>query len=275
MTTSLKPARDAPTLLLAAARAVEAGARLFRQGRGHVGALIEKGDRDFATVVDVRIEEAIRASLSADVAGIPFLGEEEGGASLDQDPLWVLDPIDGTVNFARGSPLCAISLALIEQGQPRLAVVDLPLLGERFVAMEGAGTYLNGRQIRVSSVGRLAEATVAITDFAVGAKAHAENRAHLELMRALSADALRIRMHGSEAVDLAWVACGRVDAAVMLASLPWDVSGGVLLVREAGGHVYEAGGGEHRARSSATIASTPGLREILVEAIAAARHGSD
>lgn len=257
-------------LLLAAERAVEQGARLLRQGRSHVGALIAKGDRDFATEVDVRIEEAVKAMLTVDVPGIPFLGEEEGGVTLDEGILWVLDPIDGTVNFAHGSPLCAISLALLEDGQPTLAVVDLPLLGERYVAAKGAGAYLNGQRIQVSGVNRLAEATIGMADFAVGSTARAENGVHRELIRTLASQALRIRMHGSEAVDLAWLACGRLEAALMLSSLPWDVSGGILLVREAGGAVYDTSGAPHVSRSTSTLASAPRLQEPIVRLVGAA-----
>jgi myo-inositol-1(or 4)-monophosphatase len=199
--------------LLAAERAVSAGARMLRQGRSHVGALIAKGDRDFATAVDVGIEEAVKEMLSGQLPGIPFLGEEEGGAAvLEQGLLWVLDPIDGTVNFMHGSPLCAISLALVEDGQPRLAVVDLPLMGERYVAARGGGAYLNGRPIRVSAVRELRDAAVGMADFSVGSEAEEENHVHLELVRALALQALRIRVHGSEGVDLAWLAAGRLDA---------------------------------------------------------------
>jgi myo-inositol-1(or 4)-monophosphatase len=262
--------RPPTALLLVAERAVTEGARLLRQGRSHVGALVAKGDRDFATAVDVAIEGAIKGILTADAPEIPFLGEEAGGATIDEGILWILDPIDGTVNFAHGSPLCAISLALVEDGRPTLAVVDLPLLGERYLAASGAGAYRNGDRIQVSKVNRLAEATVGMSDFAVGSDAKPENPVHLELTRALASQALRIRMHGSEAVDLAWLACGRLDATVMLASRPWDVSGGVLLVREAGGIVVEAGGAPHLSRSASTLASAPALQEPLVRLVAEA-----
>ena len=257
-------------MLLTAERAVEAGARMLRQGRSHVGALIAKGDRDFATAVDLRIEETVKAMLGAELPGVPFLGEEGGGAKLDEGRLWVLDPIDGTVNFAHGSPLCAISLALVEDGRPTLAVVDLPLLGERYVAASGAGTYRNGHRVRISQVDSLAEATIGMSDFAVGSNAEAETGVHLELTRTLATQALRVRMHGSEAVDLAWLASGRLDASVMLSSLPWDVSGGVLLVREAGGRVFCADGTPHGLGSESTLASTPELRESLVQIVGAA-----
>ncbi len=248
---------------------------MLRQGRSHVGALIAKGDRDFATAVDVAIEEEVKAILAADVPGVPFLGEEEGGSTLDQGALWILDPIDGTVNFAHGSPLCAISLALVENGQPTLAVVDLPLLGERYVAASGAGAFRNGRRIEVSGVDRLAEATVGMSDFAVGRKAETENGVHLELTRALASQALRVRMHGSEAVDLAWLACGRLDASIMLSSPPWDVSAGVLLVREAGGLVHSADGAPHVAGSESTLASTPVLLDPVVGLVRGAAAAAD
>jgi myo-inositol-1(or 4)-monophosphatase len=256
--------RDRVEALLAAERAVSAGARMLGQGRSHVGALIAKGDRDFATAVDVAIEEAVREILAEELPGIPFLGEEEGGARLEEGVLWVLDPIDGTVNFMHGSPLCAISLALVEDGQPTLAVVDLPLMGERYVAARGAGAYLNGQPIAVSPVDRLHDAAVGMADFSVGSEAEEENRVHLELVRALAVQALRVRVHGSEAVDLAWLAAGRVDATLMLSNLPWDVSGGVLLVREAGGVVFDRDGEPHTVSSQYTLASTPGLVDPLV-----------
>jgi myo-inositol-1(or 4)-monophosphatase len=245
---------------------------MLRQGRSNVGALIAKGDRDFATAVDVAIEEAVKQMLREELPEIPFLGEEEGGPSLAEGVLWVLDPIDGTVNFTRESPLCSISLALVEDGQPTLAVVDLPLLGERYVAARGSGAFLNARPIRVSSVTRLRDATVGMADFAVESTAEGRNRIQLEIVRALAIDALRVRVHGSEALDLAWVAAGRLDAAVMLSNLPWDVSGGILLVREAGGVAFDGDAAEHGPRSEYTLASTPALREPLVAIVSDARN---
>jgi len=112
-------------LLLAAERAVDSGADILRHGRAHIGALIGKGDRDFATSVDLQIESAIRALLADADRRIPFLGEEGGGERAARAS-WVLDPIDGTINFSRDSPLCTISLSLVVEGQPVLGVVDAP-----------------------------------------------------------------------------------------------------------------------------------------------------
>jgi myo-inositol-1(or 4)-monophosphatase len=255
------------TRLLAAERAVDQGSALLRQGRSHVGTLIAKGDRDFATSVDLQVEDTIKAALRDLTPDVPFLGEEHLGAPLGSGPVWVLDPIDGTVNFSRGSPLCGISLALLQDGRPRLAFVDLPFLSERYVAIEGAGAFLNGRPIRCAPVTSLPEAVVGLSDFSVGHDAPTENPLHLALVARLARTALRVRLHGSEAVDLAWMACGRLGATIMLSNLPWDVSGGVLLVREAGGVVVDLDGTPHTPASRGTVGCAPGLLEPLLDLI--------
>jgi myo-inositol-1(or 4)-monophosphatase len=254
---------SAPGLLLTAEHAVDQGAGILRQGRSHIGALIAKGDRDFATDVDMHIESAVKASLAAATPQIPFLGEEEDGAPADGRPRWVLDPIDGTINFSKDSPLCAISLSLVLGGQPVLGIVDTPLLAERFVARQGGGAYLNGARITVSEVPGLHEAMVGLADFKVGVGSEEENRVHLALLSGLARRCLRVRMHGSAALDLAWLAAGRLHATAMLSNLPWDVTAGLLLVREAGGTVYDYDGSSHDESSRYTIASDAALVEPL------------
>lgn len=221
-------------LLLIAGAAVDSAARLLVQGRSHLGGLIAKGDRDYASRVDFQIEDAIRDTLARATRDIPFLGEERGGR-LDAPLLWVLDPVDGTTNFIKGSPLCAISLALLSDGQPIFGIVDLPLLGERYVARAGAGAYLNGTRLHMPDVHRLADAVVGVTDFAVADDRLVENPIHVALLARLAPQALGVRAHGSAALDLAWLAAGRLSASMMLSNRAWDVSAGVLLAREAGG----------------------------------------
>lgn len=257
-------------LLLAAEHAVDVGAQTLCQGRSHIGALIGKGDRDFATDVDLRIESEIKASLAQATPEIPFLGEEENGARLGHTR-WVLDPIDGTINFARDSPLCSISLSLVIGGQPVLGIVDAPLLGERFIARQGGGAYLNGVRISVAEVSGLREAIVGVADFKVGVGSEEENRVHLAVLARLARESLRVRMLGSAALDLAWLAAGRLNATLMLSNLPWDVTAGLLLVREAGGVVFDYDGSPHDADSRYTLASVPSLvepvRKIVAEAM--------
>ena len=260
-------AASATGLLLSAERAVDIGARILRQGRAHIGALIAKGDRDFATNVDLQIESAIKTSLAKAAPQIPFLGEEQGGGGDLDRTQWVLDPIDGTVNFARESPLCTISLSLVMDGQPVLGIVDAPLLGERFIAQRGAGTYLNGDRIVVSRVEGLNEAIVGVADFKVGVGSAEENRVHLAVLARLARRSLRVRMHGSAALDLAWLAAGRLNATLMLSNLPWDVTAGLLLVREAGGLVFDYDGSDHNAASRCTIASEPSLADQICQIV--------
>ncbi|MFN8202355.1 MAG: inositol monophosphatase family protein [Solirubrobacteraceae bacterium] len=262
------PTSDA-NLLLAAEQAIDVGAGLLRRGRSHIGALIEKGDRDFATDVDVQIERAVKTALRTAAPAIPFLGEEEGG-QRDHAPTWVLDPIDGTINFAKGSPLCAISLSLVVAGQPVLGIVDLPLLGERFIARQGDGAYRNGAPIAITDPGTLDEAVIGLADFKVGVGREEENRIHLAVLARLARESLRVRMHGSAALDLAWLAAGRLHATLMLSNLPWDVTAGLLLVREAGGLVYDYDGSSHDAGSRFTISSAPSLARDVQRIVAEA-----
>ena len=131
------------------------------------------------------------------------------------------------------------------------------MLAERYLAVEGAGAYLNGRRIHCAAIPTLRETVIGMSDISVAHDAPTENPLHLALIQRLAASALRVRLHGSEAVDLAWTAAGRFGGAIMLSTLPWDVSGGVLLVREAGGVVLDLDGTHHTPGSRCTLACTP------------------
>ena len=266
-TIAVPPARisDAEVngLLLSAGAALERAARLLRQGRSHIGGLIEKGDRDYTTRFDLQVEDSVRAALQAAPVRIPFLGEERGG-EVGAPLLWVLDPVDGTTNFIKGSPLCAISLALLSHGQPIFGIVELPFLRERYVARAGAGAYLNGTRLRIPTVVRLSDAVVGITDFAVADDRATENPIHVALLGRLAPLALGVRTHGSAALDLAWFAAGRLAATIMLSNRAWDVSAGVLLAREAGGLAFDGDGSEHGVGSRFTIAAGAQLKGSLL-----------
>ena len=253
-----------PEMLALAESAVDRGAALLRRERAHFGTLVPKGDRDYATQLDLRVEEAIRARLRESAPEAGFLGEEEGATGDAGGPVWVLDPIDGTVNFANGSPLCAISLALVEGGEPVLGVIELPFMGERYAAAAGDGAFMNGRRVAVRERSGLREAIVGFADFAVGDAAKVENPVHRELMELLVPRCLRVRVHGSECLDLAWLAAGRLDVSVMLSSRPWDVAAGVLIAREAGALAFDHGGRPWTDRSRFTICCAPALAEELL-----------
>ena len=250
---------------------VDCAARLLVQGRSHVGGLIAKGDRDYASRVDFRIEDTVKRALARTGAGIPFLGEERGG-HLRAPLLWVLDPVDGTTNFIKGSPLCAISLALLSEGQPVFGIVDLPLMGERYVARSGAGAYLNGRRLHVAAGNGLGDSVVGITDFAVADDRETENPIHVALLAELAPRALGVRTHGSAALDLSWLAAGRLGATAMLSNRAWDVSAGVLLARESGAQTYDWDGSEHTIDSAFTIASIASVKPEMLDLLRAIRR---
>jgi myo-inositol-1(or 4)-monophosphatase len=139
-----------------------------------------------------------------------FLGEEEGGRPAGDGPVWMLDPIDGTVNFLHGIPLCAVSLSLSEVGSVVAAVIELPFLGTCYTALQGQGAYAGDKRLRVSQTATLGNALISIDQYVFGEDAARKNR--LRLTERLARDAQRVRMLGASAIDLAWTAEGRLDA---------------------------------------------------------------
>ncbi|WBB75271.1 inositol monophosphatase family protein [Micromonospora sp. WMMD1128] len=217
-----------------------------------------KGDRDLVSEIDYAIERDLRAFLRDATPGIAFLGEEEGVSGTGECQ-WTLDPVDGTVNFVRGLPLCGISLGLLHGVRPVLGVVDLPFLDARYWAAEGCGAFVNGQPIKARGTKRLSEAIVGMGDFATGSDAAHKNRTRLALMARLAETVQRVRMSGSAAVDLVWLAEGKIDAAITLSNHPWDMTAGVAIVREAGAVVLDTSGADYTADSLTTLAITPGL----------------
>jgi len=248
-------------LLPVAQEAVELASRMVREQRP--GTVTEKADRDLVSETDVAVERAVRAFLRERTPDVGFLGEEEGATDSRVDLTWALDPIDGTSNYVRGLPLCAISLALVQERDAVLGIIDAPFLGARYHATRGAGAYLNGVPIHVSATQHLREAVVAIGDYASGKDAAAKNPDRLALTHELADRVQRIRMLGTAALDLAWLAEGKLDAAIMLSNKPWDTQAGVLLAREAGATVRGRSGELHTLESTATVA-------CATEALAAA-----
>ncbi|MEU4782530.1 inositol monophosphatase family protein [Micromonospora sp. NPDC023633] len=239
--------------------AIEAVARAAEDMRRKPpGALTAKGDRDMASALDYEIERDIRELLRVATPDIGFLGEEDG-ISGSGELQWVLDPIDGTANFVRGIPLCAVSLGLLHNGEAVLGVIELPFLGNRYAAAQGDGATVDGRPIRVSQTGRLSEAIVAIGDYAVGEDAAAKNRLRLALTARLVESVQRVRMTGTAALDLAWLAEGKLDAALTLSNRPWDMTAGVAIAREAGAQLIDRDGTRHDVYSSVTLGITPAL----------------
>jgi myo-inositol-1(or 4)-monophosphatase len=234
------------------------------------GKLTEKGDRDPTSEVDVAVERFVRDLLHNKTPEIGFLGEEEGGNSTGHELLWMLDPIDGTVNFLHGFPLCAVSLSLCDENWVVAAVINLPFIGTQYTALLGQGAYADDKRLRVSPTSKLANALISIDQYTFGDDAERKNRLRLRLTQRLAHEAQRVRMLGSSAIDLAWTAEGRLDACIMLGNKPWDTSAGVLIAREAGARVLDQDSSEHSQESLSTIAVTPTLEAELMAAVQAA-----
>lgn len=256
-------------LLPTAMEAVSIASQIMRSSRP--GALTPKGDRDVVSDVDLAIERRLREHLHGKTPEIGFLGEEDGPVG-NVDLVWVLDPVDGTVNFVRNMPLCAVSLALLDHGHPVLGVIDLPFLGTRYHATVGGGAFAGDRRLHTGSGRPIGEAIVAFGDFAVGTSSVERNRLRVDVAEHLANRALRVRMLGTAAIDLAWLAEGKLDASITLLNQPWDMAAGVLLAREAGASVVDEEGVAHGADSRATLAAPPQLIDDIVAIVSEATH---
>jgi myo-inositol-1(or 4)-monophosphatase len=256
---------DASALLPIAAEAVARAIAIIRERTEF--SVAAKGERDLVTDVDTAVEDAVREFLAAETPEIGILGEERGRSGARDGAWWALDPVDGTANFARGIPLCGVSLALVDGEHSTVAVISLPYLDVTYTAAQGQGAFRDGKRIGASGATALADAMISIGDFAIGVNARTKNRARLDFMTDVGARAQRIRMLGSAAIDLAWVADGKLEATVILSNNPWDTMAGVLLVREAGGLVLDHHGRDHTVDSASTIAVCAGLRTEIIEAL--------
>ncbi|HEY73102.1 MAG TPA: inositol monophosphatase [Thermoflexia bacterium] len=201
-----------------------------------------KGTVDPATETDTAAEELIVSRLRAAFPHHRILAEEGGGDDwrASGPPIWLIDPLDGTNNFAHGFPHVGISLALLVEGRPVVGVAYDPLRDETFAATAGGGAALNDRPIRVSTVEWLGRAFLA-TGFPYDRRTAPDNNiARLDhfVRRSLGA-----RRAGAAVLDLAYVACGRFDGFWEIRLKPWDVAAGILLVREAGGRATDFAGG--------------------------------
>jgi len=191
------------------------------------------------------VSEAEVASEKYLVEGIPagddVLGEEGSARDTGAARKWIIDPLDGTVNFLHGLPCWAVSVARVDAGELTVGVVHAPALGWTFAAERGQGATLNGNPIRVSGTGALGDSIVA-TGFAYRRDELADH--NFDNFQAIGMAAAGVRRMGAAAVDLALVAAGRMDGFWELHLSPWDIAAGILLVREAGGRVTDFAGSE-------------------------------
>jgi len=200
-----------------------------------------KRQNDFVSEVDHAAEDAIISTLKAAYPDHGFLGEESGYHDRDAEYLWIIDPLDGTTNFLHGVPQYCVSIGLQQKGVLQQAVVFDPNRNELFTATKGVGAYLNDRRIRVSRTDKIGDALVG-TGFPFREQVNLDE--YLRMLKNVMKTCSGVRRPGAAALDLAWVACGRMDAFWEIGLSAWDMAAGALLVREAGGLVADLEGGE-------------------------------
>ncbi len=216
--------------------ALDAG-QIVKEGYASHKNVSHKGVVDLVTEFDVKTENFIIDQLRKAFPGYTLVGEESHQGSYHYDKAIYIDPIDGTTNFVHGIPHLAISLGIWEQGKPILAVVYNPILEELFWAVKGEGAFCNGEKLMVSTQNKLQNALIATGFPYAKVNAGIEYRWVIDCMTNLLPHIQDIRRLGAAAIDLCYLAQGKVEAFYEIDLKPWDVAAGILIVQEAGGHI--------------------------------------
>jgi myo-inositol-1(or 4)-monophosphatase len=225
-----------------------------------------KGPGNFVTAADHRAEETLYRELSKARPGYGFLMEERGLVEgPDKTHRWIVDPLDGTTNFLHGLPIFCIALALEREGEMVCALVYNPILDELYTAERGQGAFVNNRRLRVAARKQLSDCIVSI---GIPHRGRGDHARFLTQCKALMEQVGGLRRTGSAAIDLAWVAAGRFDGYVEHQLQPWDMAAGTLLVREAGGFVTDATGGQQMFQTGSIVAGNQAVHKSLLAAVA-------
>ena len=226
--------------------------------------ITSKGRNDYVSDIDRAAEREIIDIVHKHYPQHAILAEESGRSGTN-DTVWIIDPLDGTTNFLHGFPVFAVSIAVEQRGRLEVGVVYDPMRQEVFTAARGAGAHLENRRMRVSKQ-RTLEGALLATGFPYrGDEPYVEQ--YFAMLRSVAAIAAGIRRPGSAALDLAYVAAGRVDGFWELGLKAWDTAAGTLLIQEAGGRVGTLGGAEYQLGAN-IVAGAPKVYEALIEALA-------
>lgn len=248
-------------LRIACTTATTAGA-LIRQQFHQPKDIRKKGSINLVTATDIAAEALIVKTLQRETPHLPVMAEESAQplAVRGQPLYWVVDPLDGTTNFAHGIPHFAVSIALFQDERPIVAAIYQPILEELFVASLGGGAWCNDQPMRVTSTDQLINALIA-TGFPYDIE-HTLPQVMAQLGRVLPA-VRDIRRAGAAALDLAYVACGRLDGFYEINLQPWDSAAGWLLVTEAGGRLSDFSGGPYSPFATQTLATNGAIHTAL------------
>jgi len=251
LTIAIRAARSAGDLILRSADNV---------GRLHID---QKGKNDYASEVDRLAEREIISIIKSAYPEHAILAEESG-QHQGNDYIWVIDPLDGTTNFLHGFPQYAVSIALKYKGRLEVGVVYDPLRDELFTAQRGGGAMLNNRRIRVTKLASLKGALIG-TGFPFKTDQHLD--AYVGMFRAITKDSAGIRRAGAAALDLAYVAAGRLDGFWEIGVMEWDMAAGILLIKEAGGVVTDFSFNDNYLQKGNIIAGSPKMHQIMYQLI--------
>jgi myo-inositol-1(or 4)-monophosphatase len=254
-----------PILTIAVRAARRAGSIINRAALDGSGLEVKsKRVNDFVTKIDRAAEEAIIDAVHKAYPEHSILAEESGSTARQEEFCWIIDPLDGTTNFIHGFPQYCVSIGVQHRGALAHAVVYDPVKNELFTASKGGGAFLNDRRIRVTKCLRLQDALVG-TGFPF--KELGRLDLYMKQLKHLIEGSAGVRRAGAAALDLAYVACGRLDAFWEMGLSPWDMAAGALLVQEAGGLVGDFAGNGTYMDSGDICAGTPKIFASLLEAM--------
>lgn len=259
------------TMLSSVLEIVRRSGDIVRQHWDQPRQVYHKGSTDLVTATDLAVEAFLKTELGRLAPKAAFMAEESATSLTEPDgDCWIIDPVDGTTNFVHGIPQVGTSVAFWRDGQVQLGVINLPLLQECFYAVRGGGAWCNGRAIHVSGAVRLQDAVIA-TGFPYDIPTHMEFILHC--LRRLLPATQGIRRIGAASVDLAYVACGRMEGFYEAALKPWDFAAGILLVEEAGGQVSNIQGAPLRF-GDILLADNGALHQELLRTLAEGKSSS-
>lgn len=226
-----------------------------------------KSSHEYFSEVDIKAEQAIINAIHKAYPGHGILAEESGFQEGDGESIWIIDPLDGTSNYLHGFPFFSVSIALKVKNRIEHGVIYDPLRHECFTASRGRGARLNDRRIRVSKQNQL---SAALLGTGVPFRDVSLAQRYLPTLEALIGKCAGVRRTGSAALDLAYLASGRLDGFWELGLRPWDIAAGSLLIREAGGLISDVLGGDDFLKSGDVVAGTPKVFKTLLQTISPA-----
>ncbi|MBM3393501.1 MAG: inositol monophosphatase [Betaproteobacteria bacterium] len=249
-------------MVTVAVKAARRAGRVILRGAQNVDALTiqHKSQNDLVSEIDRAAEQAIIETLHATYPDHAILAEESG-ATGESDYVWIIDPLDGTTNFLHGFEQYAVSIGLAHKGVLTHAVIYDPNRNDLFTASRGRGAYLNDRRLRVAKRDKLIDSLIG-TGFPFRMFAHLD--AYSAMLKDLMQKTAGIRRPGAAALDLAYVAAGRLDGFFEIGLAPWDMAAGVLLITESGGIVSDLEGKDGFMKSGRIVAGSPRIHEQLV-----------